>query len=242
MVLLLLSLKLTKALVLLLPFKMFKKVIVSDDLISINLGMLTILDTLKITDVTSVQYCDDAYLRIQSARLNNEPYDLLITDLSFKKDHRDQKYASGEDLIKALHTSFPDLKIIVYSIEDRIQTVKRLINDYGVKAYVCKGRRGLIELNEAIQAVYHNERYVSEIVSQALRKTSDLEIDDYDILLLKQLSLGLSQDQISQQYKAKGMSPSSLSSIEKRLNKLRIQFKAKNAIHLVAIVKDLGLI
>ncbi|MGC1633782.1 MAG: response regulator, partial [Gelidibacter sp.] len=36
--------------------------------------------------------------------------------------------------------------------------------------------------------------------------------------------------------------PNSLSSIEKKLNKLRIQFKANNAIHLVAIVKDLGLI
>lgn len=221
---------------------MFKKVIVSDDLISINLGMLTILDTLKITHVTSVQYCDDAYLRIKSARLKEEPFDLLITDLSFKKDHRDQEYGSGEDLIKAVHTRFPDLKIIVYSIEDRIQTVKRLLNDYAVKGYVCKGRRGLIELNDAIKSVSENQVYVSEAVSQALSKKTDLEIDDYDILILKQLSLGLSQEQISQHFKKKGLSPSSLSSIEKRLNKLRIQFKAHNAIHLVAIVKDLGLI
>ncbi len=221
---------------------MFKKVIVSDDLISINLGMLTILDMLKITNVSSVQYCDDAYLRIKSASLTDEPFDLLITDLSFKKDHRDQKYTSGEDLIEALHTNFPDLKIIVYSIEDRIQTVKRLLNDYAVKAYVCKGRRGLAELNDAIESVSQDQVYVSQSVSQALSKKTDLEIDDFDILLLKDLSLGLSQEQISQQYKKKGVSPSSLSSIEKRLNKLRIQFKANNAIHLVAIVKDLGLI
>lgn len=221
---------------------MFKKVIVSDDLISINLGMLTVLENLKVTKVKSVQYCDDAYLRIKRASFDGAPFDLLITDLSFKKDHRDQKYTSGEDLIQALHTSFPDLKIIVYSIEDRIQTVKRLLNDYAVKAYVCKGRRGLIELKEAIQSAHNNQVYVSETVSQALNKKSDLEIDDFDILLLKHLSLGLSQEQISQHFKKKGLAPSSLSSIEKRLNKLRIQFKAKNAIHLVTIVKDLGLI
>lgn len=221
---------------------MFKNVLVSDDLISINLGMLTILDDLKVDQVTSVQYCDDAYLRIQRAEKDDKPFELLITDLSFKKDHRDERLQSGEDLIKVLHATVPNLKIIVYSIEDRVQTVKRLINDYGVKGYVCKGRRGLHELKEAIQAVYDDGSYVSETVAQALSKKSDLEIDDYDILMLKHLSLGMSQEQISQLYRDKNMSPSSLSSIEKRLNKLRIQFKAKNAIHLVAIVKDLGLI
>ena len=68
------------------------------------------------------------------------------------------------------------------------------------------------------------------------------EINDYDIELLKQLSQGLSQEDISHNFKTNAISPNSLSTIEKRLNKLRIQFKANNAIHLVAIVKDLGLI
>lgn len=82
---------------------MFKKVIVSDDLVSINLGMLTILDTLKVKQVISVQYCDDAYLRIKRAAHDKEPFELLITDLSFKKDHRAQKFQSGEALIEALN-------------------------------------------------------------------------------------------------------------------------------------------
>ena len=52
----------------------------------------------------------------------------------------------------------------------------------------------------------------------------------------------LSQEDISFQFKNNQTSPSSLSSIEKRLNKLKIQFKAINSIHLVSIVKDVGLI
>jgi DNA-binding NarL/FixJ family response regulator len=221
---------------------MFKKVIVSDDLVSINLGMLTILDNLQIKQVVSVQYCDDAYLRIKKAALDGHPFDLLITDLSFKKDHRDQIYQNGEDLIKVLHEEFPGLKVIVHSIEDRVQKVRRLINSFQIKAYVCKGRRGLIELTEAIKAVGKNQLYVSQGVSQALHSKTDLEIDDYDILLMKELSNGFSQDQISANFKAENITPNSLSTIEKRLNKLRIQFRANNAIHLVAIVKDLGLI
>jgi DNA-binding NarL/FixJ family response regulator len=221
---------------------MFKKVIVSDDLVSMNLGMLTVLETLKVEEVVPVQYCDDAYLKIKRGVHDNAPYELLITDLSFKKDHRDQKYNSGEELIAVLHSEFPDLKIVVYSIEDRIQKVRRLVKKYKINGYVCKGRRGLIELSEALKTVLNDELYLSDQVSQALNKKSDLEIDDYDILLIKQLSNGHSQDQISLLFKEKNISPSSLSSIEKRLNKLRIQFKANNAIHLVAIVKDLGLI
>ena len=65
---------------------------------------------------------------------------------------------------------------------------------------------------------------------------------DFDLLLVEKLSLGLSQDEISSDFKLHKIVPSSLSSIEKRLNKLKLQFKANNAIHLVAKVKDLGLI
>ena len=221
---------------------MFSKVLISDDLGSINQGVRTVLDGLGITNVTQVQYCDDAYLKIKSAYQNAEPFHLLITDLSFKSDHRAQTYASGEDLVKQLKQEYPDLKIIVYSVEDRLQKVRTLIQTYKADAYVCKGRNGLKEIDAAINTVYAGGIYVSQQVEHALSSNSNLEINDYDIELLKQLSNGLSQDEISSFLKSNAIAPSSLSSVEKHLNKLRIQFKANNAIHLVAIVKDLGLI
>ena len=84
--------------------------------------------------------------------------------------------------------------------------------------------------------------YLLPQVELALSPKTDLEIYDYDIQLLSLLSKGLSQEEISHSLKAREISPNSLSTIEKRLNKLRIQFKANNAIHLVATAKDLGLI
>ena len=221
---------------------MFEKVLVSDDLLSINHGVLSVLSTLKIETVEAVQYCDDAYLKVKKAHQDNAPFNLLITDLSYVKDHRDQKYETGEMLVKALKEEHPELKIIVYTVEDRLQKVRTLITRMGANAYVCKGRRGLNELEEAITAVYKDSRYLSPQVASALKVNSNLEINDFDIALMGQLALGLSQDEISTRLKALNISPYSQSTLEKKINKLKTQFRAKNTTHLVAIVKDLGLI
>ncbi|MEW4923942.1 response regulator [Algibacter sp. 2305UL17-15] len=221
---------------------MFTKVLVSEDMDDISKGVHASLSELRITNIHQVQYCDDAYLKIKKAILDENPYQLLITDLSFSTDHREQRFPTGEHLVKTLKKQNSNLKIIVYSVEDRLQKVRLLMKTHGIDAYVCKSRRGLTELTEAIRTVFKNENYLSPQVAQALGQKADLEITDFDIELLKQLSNGLSQDEISAYLKKRNMTPSSLSSIEKRLNKLRIQFKASNAIHLVAIVKDLGLI
>ena len=221
---------------------MFQKVLIADDLGSINEGVLSVLKSLGIKYYEAVQYCDDARLRIKRADLDKKPFDLLITDLSFKADHREQKIKSGEELIAVLKDEFPDLKIIVYSIEDRLQKIRKLLDYPNVKGYVCKGRKGLKELTDAIKNGYTNRQYISQELAQALIQKDDTEITDYDIQLIKQLSFGMSQDEISLHFKKNNISPSSLSSVEKHLNQLRDQFKANNATHLVAIVKDLGLI
>src|SRR5690606_7682450 len=86
------------------------------------------------------------------------------------------------------------------------------------------------------------ESYLSSILEHALQANMDLEVDDFDIKLLEMLSKGLSQDQISAHFKTYKIAPNSLSAIEKRINRLRIQFKANNSVHLVTIAKDLGFI
>ncbi|WP_299114331.1 response regulator [uncultured Winogradskyella sp.] len=221
---------------------MFKKVLIVDDHDDINTSVLNILKANNVSNIINSQYCDDAFLKIKRAKYDNEPYDLLITDLSFKKDHRNCDITSGEDLIAALRKDFPNLSIIIYSMKDQLQKVRLLVKNYKVNAYVCKDRNGSKELAEAINLVYNNESFLSPQVANALNSKLDLEITDYDIELTKQLSLGLDQKGISLYFIENNISPGSVSSIEKRLNKLRDQFKADNATHLVAKMKDLGLI
>ncbi len=221
---------------------MFKRVLIAEDMEDINKGVHALLTALGVNDIQQVQYCDDAYLKIKRSQLDNEPFDLLITDLSFKADHRSQKYASGEALVEKINSEFPKLKVIVFSVEDRLQRVRNLFNKHHINAYVCKSRSGLKNLTKAIDEVAKDATFLSPEVANAFSAHNDLEIEDYDISLLDHLSNGLSQEEISVLYQNQHISPASLSSIEKRLNKLRIQFNANNAIHLVAIFKDLGLI
>ena len=100
----------------------------------------------------------------------------------------------------------------------------------------------LKELENGINDVYKNQRYLSPQIEQALSQNSDLEMSDYDIDLLKFLAKGLSQDEISVELKKTSIKPNSLSSIEKKLNRIKDSFRANNTTHLVAITKDLGLI
>ena len=62
---------------------MFKKVLVSDDMDDINRGIYNTLSELGVKHIDQVQYCDDAYLKINKAIFDEAPYELLITDLFF---------------------------------------------------------------------------------------------------------------------------------------------------------------
>lgn len=221
---------------------MFNKVLVSDDLGIINEGVSNILHELNINEIVKTQYCDDSYIKIKKAILDDEPFDLLITDLSFKADYREQTFATGEDLIRGLRQDNIHIKIIVFSVEDRLQRVRSLFNKSNIDAYVCKGRLGLNDLTNAIKYVNDDKQYLSKSVAKALDKKLRLDIEDFDIALLSALSKGFSQDQISEKFKSKNLTPNSLSSIEKHINKLKIQFQANNTVHLISLAKDVGLI
>lgn len=221
---------------------MFTKVLIAEDIDSIHKGIQQIKKQLDIHEMIHVQYCDDAELKIKRALLDNEPFDLLISDLSFKKDHREERITSGEQLVQVAKSLQPDIKTIVYSIEDRPEKVKFLFSHVGIDGYVCKDRHGLKELVNAIKTVHQDKHYISPQVESVIRGNGIIEFEDYDVQLVNQLANGLTQEQIGLYFKNKRISPSSTSSVEKRLNKLKMDFKANNATHLVAIVKDLGLI
>jgi len=221
---------------------MFQKVLINDDHDAILSSITQILKSTGVNVVERAQYCDEAYLKLKKAHLETAEFDLLITDLSFKRDHRNANLENGEDLIQKVREDFPNMSIIVYSMKDQLQKVRLLVNQYGVNGYVCKDRNGSKELYEAIKSVALGQLFLSPQVDRALHPNANMEIDEFDIQLINLLSKGWSQDDISEDLKKKNISPNSLSTIEKRLNKLKVQFKANNTIHLVAITKDLGLI
>ncbi|MBG6185864.1 response regulator [Flavobacterium sp. CAN_S2] len=222
---------------------MFNKVLIAEDLDTISVGVIQALNEISVAEIHHSKYCDDAFLKIKKALHDNVPYDLLISDLSFKPDHRDNRLTSGEELIEAVKKVQPDIKTVVFSIEDKSFRIKSLFKNQGINAYVSKGRDSIPELKKAIQRIYNNKEIeLTSEIEYALRDKSLFEIEAYDITLLKSLAKGFTLDDISTEFKDSGIIPNGSSSLEKRINKLKIYFKASNNVHLIAITKDLGLV
>ena len=204
---------------------MFKKVLVAEDLDSISIAVIQVLEDLKIPTIHHVKYCDDGLLRIKKALVENAPYDLVISDLSFKSDHRKTVLSSGEDLIEAINAVQPSLKKIVFSIEDKSYRIKSLFNDLNINAYVSKGRNSINELRKAIEGTFKGEeKILSSDLSFSFNDKTLIEIESYDISILKLLAQGYILENIASEFKSSSITPNGTSSIEKRINKLKIYF------------------
>ncbi|MCX2681767.1 response regulator [Galbibacter sp. EGI 63066] len=221
---------------------MFKKVLVAEDIDSINEGLIAILKKTFNFDVHHAKYCDNAYLKIRKAQQDGRPYDLLITDLSFKQDHHTNTLNSGDELVAKLREQNIPMKVIIYSIEDRPEKIRTFFKRLNINSYICKGRNSTKEMVRAIKMLTETDQYVSAELQQTLRAAPVMEIEEYDILLINELANGNAQDEIAFLFKKQGIRPASKSSIEKRINRLKNYFKAKNTAHLVSIVKDMGLL
>ncbi|WP_310556808.1 response regulator [Flavobacterium sp.] len=222
---------------------MFQKVIVAEDLDTNNIAVIQALETLVISEIEYAKYCDDALLKIKKATQDQKPFELLITDLSFIEDHRKNSLNSGEELIKAARQLNPNIKIIVFSVENKSYRIQSLFEHLNIDGFVAKGRNSIPELKKAIEWVYNKkERYIAPEHSVILHDKTVQEIDNYDIQLIKQLSYGVPQESMDAKFLELGITPNSKSTIEKRISKLKIYFKANNPAHLVSIAKDLGLV
>lgn len=213
---------------------MFKKVLIAEDHESVNISVQKTLADLEIKlDPTNyVFYCDDALLRIQKALRENQPYELLITDLSFEEDVPRQKITTGQELIKAARQIQPDLKILVFSIENRALIANALFKEVNIDAYVPKARHDAKDLKLAIETIYQNKKYVSANLRQ--KEENVHHFTDYDKMIVSLLSSGKSQKEMPALLKQRNMEPSGLSSIEKRLNLIKTSLNITNNGQLIA--------
>lgn len=222
---------------------MFKKILIAEDKDHESNGVVKALEeSLQNSKLDYAQYCDEAFLKFKKAIQINEPFDLVISDLSFLDNPNQQRLRSGEDLIKAVKELQPDLKTIIFSIEDRAYRVKQLCNDLNLNGYVWKSTHALKDLKKAIIEIKSGNFFISQQLSHALRTKEAFEITFFDVFILKQLAQGLDQKEISEALKKEKIRPASISSVEKRLKLLKENFNANNPTQLVAITKDFGLI
>ena len=222
---------------------MFKKIIIAEDIDTENLGIVSSINTSFQTTVETTQSCDKAVYRIKEAIKNEKPYDLLISDLSFTLDTRiSHKITTGKELIVEMKKIQPNIKVIVFSGEDKPAIIKSLFENHHINGYVCKGMYGLSELKKAITQVYQGKSYSCPVSKNALHQKNVTQLDAYEIQLLQLLANGYKQDEICTQFIEKGIEPSSKRSIEDRIRKLRQDFDAKTTVQLIHLVDGMGLI
>lgn len=221
---------------------MFKKVLIAEDFDSINIAVKQTLESLGVEEIQYAKYCDEALLKFKKAKQDNEPFDLLISDLSFVADYRKVEIRSGEKLIESIKNLQPELNVIVYSVEDKAYTIKTLFEKQKINAFVHKGRNSISQLKTAIETLLYGKTFISPDLANTLQDKTGKEIDHYDITLLSHLANGVSVEEMEGLFKKLNISPNSKSTIEKRVAKLKDYFKASNTVHLIAITKDLGII
>ncbi|PTT77668.1 MULTISPECIES: response regulator [unclassified Chryseobacterium] len=219
---------------------MFKKVLIAEDHEVRNLGVVNALTELQIPHFDFVNYCDDALQKIK-ATATADSYDLLITDLSFDKDHIEQKINSGQQLIEEVKKIQPNLKVIAFSIEKKPKIIDDLFKIHNINGFVSKGRNDGKDLKSTIKKVFSGETVIPQEILNSIRNTS-FEFTEYDVTLIELLAKGWKQGDIEKHFKENKITPDSKSAIEKRLNDLRYELGAKNNIELVVMCKDIGII
>jgi DNA-binding NarL/FixJ family response regulator len=217
---------------------MFQTALIAEDQQNSNNGVQQTLKELGIKSVKHAYYCDDALLMLKWGIQHGQSFDLLVTDLSFVEDGREQKLKNGAALIAAAREQQPALKVLVFSAEQQPAVITNLFQQFNINGYVCKGRRDTEQLKEAVESISKNKRYVPLELQQIIRAKNAHDFSDYDIMIISQIAKGTLQKQIPLYLQQQGVKASSLSSIEKRLNQIREALGFNNNEQLIAYCKD----
>lgn len=221
---------------------MFNKVLIAEDHEMTSISVQKALKELGVADVKYVHYCDHALTWIKNSLRDDDPYDLIITDIEFEDDDSPQHIKDGLSLIKAIKLVQPDIKVILFTAKDRSRLIRDMFKRNEIDGLVRKSRRDGQYLHEALQVVYDNKIYHSPDVKKAAQERNSHEFSQLDLSIIKLLYEGVAQKEMPVYLQQRNISPSSLSSIEKRLNIMKdVLFFTKNE-QLVAYCKEIGVI
>lgn len=218
---------------------MFEKVLIAEDHESVSISVQKTLTDLGINHDNRdyVYYCDDALSRIKKAISEQCPYELLITDISFDNEIH-QEIPGGMELIKAVKAIQPDIKILVFSIENRVAVADTFMNEHGADAFIPKARGDAKDLKAAIECLSKGSKYRSPNLRQALKSVYTFDFTTFDKTIIYLLAEGTAQKDIPLYLQKNNIRPSGLSSVEKRLYTIKNSLDISNNEQLIAFCKD----
>ena len=221
---------------------MFKKVLIVEDEKMLNSAIKSTMEKLGVILDTRdyVTFCDDALNRVKIAIREENPYELLITDLSFDTDFRKVKITTGQELIKAVKQVQPDIKVLVFSVHNEESIANPLFSNLGIDGYVTKGLRDSLDFDVAINAIAKGKTFRSANLRRSNEQEIVYQLKPIERTIVSFLSAGKTQKWIEVYLKKNNIRPSSASIIDKKLSKLRAIFNASSTTQLICFLRDKG--
>lgn len=220
---------------------MIKKVLVAEDQESANISIQKTLESLGVEEIDYVYYCDDALTKIINEKKAGRSYDLLICDLYFEPDGRPQKISGGARLIPAVREAQPELKVLIFSAENKPAVIDSLFRNQNIDGYVRKARNDAKELQIAFEKISRNQQHYPKHLADLVKHQHSYNFTDLDIMIISLLAQGVSQKNIPDDL-SRHQIKSSLSKVEKRLKQMKEVFEFTKNEQLVAFCKDMGII
>lgn len=218
------------------------KVLLVEDHQSASISVEKTLNDMKIENIQNISYCDDAIIYFKKALDNSSPYDLVITDLNFVEDHKEQQIKNGQELIRQLRSLYPPIKIIVFSAENNPLVIKKLYDELEIDGFVGKSRGDSVEMRKALEQVIEGKKYTNQKYLVQIRDHAVFSFTDYDVMILTKMVEGKRQDEIAKYFKENSIQPSALSSIEKRLRHIKTSLQFQTNEQMIAYCVRMGIV
>lgn len=215
---------------------MFKKILIVEDFESLVKAIKIIAKELLYTPIIDQAFdYEEARVKIQTARANQVPYDLLIIGLSFTPIDKEQKLIEKKELIRALKKEQPSLKIIVLSTDSKYCAEKLLQDNFPIDAVITDGKDNMKELKTAITEIYKGNTYISKTEQESYaNKITAKDVELVRLLTSKKIK------EISVIFKTQNIEACSISSINQRIKYLKETVHAKSIGELIIIFSQLG--
>ncbi|MGN6293927.1 MAG: response regulator [Chitinophagaceae bacterium] len=220
---------------------MIRKVLIAEDQESANISIQKTLEILGVEEVDYVYYCDDALIKITNAKKAGKSYDLLICDLYFEPDDKPQKISGGAKLIPAVREVQPELKVLIFSAENKPAVIDSLFKNQFIDGYVRKARNDAKELQIAFEKISHNQQHYPKHLADLIKNQHSYDFTDLDITIISLLAQGVPQKNIPDSLQENQIK-CSLSNVEKRLKKMKEVFEYTKNEQLILFCKDMGII
>lgn len=215
---------------------MFNKILIVEDFESLVNAIKIIAKELLYTPIIDQAFdYEEARIKIQTAKANQVPYDLLIIGLSFPPIDKEQKLIEKKELIRALKKEQPSLKIIVLSTDSKYCAEKLLQDNFPIDAVITDGKDNMKELKTAITEIYKGNTYISKTEQESYaNKITAKDVELVRLLTSKKIK------EISVIFKTQNIKACSISSINQRIKYLKETVHAKSIGELIIIFSQLG--